>query len=93
MRILKAFVLSIFVSGGSFVAGAVVLAIVNIYLSGHGIDWPNQDYETGMTGMSPLSTVLAIFVITVFTGVFGGVYWVLGRSNSSDTGDRLSPKD
>ena len=67
MRLLKALIVSILLSGVTFVVTAVALGIFNIYLSGHGIDWPNQNFDNGM---SPLSYLLGVIVMTVFLITF-----------------------
>lgn len=67
MKILKALIISTLVSIAAFVVSGVTLAIFNIYLSGHGIDWPNQDLGNGM---SPLSYLLGVLVMSVFLIVF-----------------------
>jgi hypothetical protein len=82
MIVLKAFVIAIVASAAAMFGGAVVLGILNIYLAGHGIDWLNRNFEGGMTGMSPLSVALAVFVFSVFGGVFGVAVWV-GRRRVS----------
>ena len=70
MNILKAFIIATISSAGAMVFGAVVLGIANIYLAGHGIDWPNQNFESGLTDMSPLGVLLFAGTIGVFLGVF-----------------------
>ena len=82
MKLLRPISIAFMASIVAFFGGAVVLGILNIYLAGHGIDWQSQDFENGMTGMSPLSVILAVGVLFVFLGVFGVVVWV-GRKKSS----------
>lgn len=67
MRLLKALIVSTLISGATMLITAIALGIFNIYLSGHGIDWPNQDFGNGM---SPLSYLLGFIVITVFLITF-----------------------
>jgi len=70
MAFLKALAISALVSGASFLAGAVGLSILNIYMAGHGMDWFNQNFEDGPEGVSPMSVVLALIVLTVFITTF-----------------------
>jgi hypothetical protein len=70
MAFLKAFMISTLLAGGSMLVGAVSLSILNIYMAGHGMDWFNQEFENGPEGMSPLSLVLMLIVLTVFVTSF-----------------------
>ena len=63
MKLLKALIISTLLSGATFIITAIALGILNIYLAGHGIDWPNQEITPGM---SPLSYLLATIVIATF---------------------------
>jgi hypothetical protein len=65
------------------VGGAVFLGIFNIYLAGHGIDWPNQEFESGPVGMSPLSVTLGVIVFTTFFVSFA-LSFHLQREDSGD---------
>ena len=53
-----------------FFLSAIGLGIFNIYLAGHGIDWPQENFKSGITTMSPLSIVLMLFTIISFIVTF-----------------------
>ena len=83
MRYVVATLLASAASVVMFVVSGVVLGIANIYLAGHGIDWPNQEI---VPGMSPLSFVMLGLVFLTFVLVFGGTVFVAnaGTTPSDD---------
>jgi len=70
---------SLLASGAMFFVSAIVLAIANIYLAGHGIDWPNQEITPGM---SPLSYAMMAAVFATFGAVFAGTLWITSSARS-----------
>jgi hypothetical protein len=89
IRFLKSFLVAVLASGCAFFALAIALAILNIYLSGHGVDWPNQEIDALPTGMSALSVVLMFGVFSVFLGVFVTCLCLLpnAKKRDPDAGD------
>ncbi len=70
LRLVRSIILGLLAAAGTGVLSAVVLAIVNIYLSGHGMEWQEKNYNYGFISMSPLDIIFISSVMMVFIMVF-----------------------
>lgn len=61
---------------------AVILGICNIYLTGHGINWPSEEFRWRFISMSLLDVVLLSGCILAFLSVGGIVLWGMSRNSS-----------
>lgn len=60
-------------------AGAVILGILNLYLAGHGITWPDEEYNWQFVHMSLLDLILLLGVLAVFVTAFKLVLHAFGN--------------
>ena len=49
---------------------AIIIGITNIYLMGHGITWPSEEFNWHFISMSLLDIILVGISILVMVGVF-----------------------
>ncbi len=62
-------------------AGAVVLGIVNIYLTGHGIMWPGEEFNWHFISMSLLDLILIAMSFAALVVIFTLVIKSRSRGN------------
>lgn len=70
IRYLYALLAGVLSSVIAFFAGAVILGIVNIYLAGHNITWPDKEFNWHFISMSLLDLILIIGTLFVFATVY-----------------------
>lgn len=65
-RLALAVVVGVASAAGATLLCAVVLGVLNIYLTGHGIGWQSEPFNYRFISMSFLDLVLVVVVGTVF---------------------------
>ena len=71
MKVFKALFISSMAALLSAFASAILILLTNLYLSGKGITWQNNQFDLGFISMTYLDAVLLVVVTLVFClGVF-----------------------
>ena len=70
MKYIYAFVAGIVSAVIAAFASAVALGIINIYLTGHGIKWPSEQFNWSFISMSLLDLIMVTISVVVLVVVF-----------------------